>query len=44
MPDGGGEVLFTCPVRRNIRPLNFLDQGKIKRIRGTAYLFLAVMS
>ena len=39
MPDGGGEVLFTCPVRRSVKPLNFIDLGKIKRIRGTAYLF-----
>jgi len=37
MPSGGGEVLFTCPVRRSVKPLNFIDQGKIKRIRGTAY-------
>ena len=39
MPGGGGEVIFKCPVRRNIRPINFVQQGKIKRIRGTAYLF-----
>eukprot|EP00112_Aurelia_sp_Birch-Aquarium-sp1_P009209 Seg2037.5 transcript_id=Seg2037.5/GoldUCD/mRNA.D3Y31 product="RNA 3'-terminal phosphate cyclase-like protein" protein_id=Seg2037.5/GoldUCD/D3Y31 len=36
-PDGGGEILFTCPVRRNVKSMNFVDQGKIKRIRGTAY-------
>ncbi|XP_018604685.1 RNA 3'-terminal phosphate cyclase-like protein [Scleropages formosus] len=36
-PGGGGEVLFTCPVRRTIRPVQLTDPGKIKRIRGTAY-------
>ncbi|XP_065069286.1 RNA 3'-terminal phosphate cyclase-like protein [Rhopilema esculentum] len=37
MPGGGGEILFHCPVRRSIRPINFTDRGKIKRIRGTAF-------
>ncbi|KAM9440788.1 RNA 3'-terminal phosphate cyclase-like protein [Clarias gariepinus] len=36
-PGGGGEVHFSCPVRRTIRPVQFTDPGKIKRIRGTAY-------
>lgn len=36
-PDGGGEVVFTCPVRRKLSPINFTDSGKLKRIRGTAY-------
>ncbi|XP_028830505.1 RNA 3'-terminal phosphate cyclase-like protein [Denticeps clupeoides] len=36
-PGGGGEVLFTCPVRRTIRPVQMTEPGKIKRIRGTAY-------
>ncbi|XP_056147204.1 RNA 3'-terminal phosphate cyclase-like protein [Lampris incognitus] len=36
-PDGGGEVVFTCPVRRTIRPVQLTDAGKIKRIRGVAY-------
>eukprot|EP00794_Sanderia_malayensis_P008069 gene8069-8932_t len=36
-PDGGGEIFFKCPVRRNLRPAQFVDCGKIKRIRGTAY-------
>ncbi|XP_030640845.1 RNA 3'-terminal phosphate cyclase-like protein [Chanos chanos] len=36
-PGGGGEVLFTCPVRRTIRPVQMTEAGKIKRIRGTAY-------
>uniref|UniRef100_A0A8C5H1T2 RNA 3'-terminal phosphate cyclase-like protein n=2 Tax=Gouania willdenowi TaxID=441366 RepID=A0A8C5H1T2_GOUWI len=36
-PGGGGEVVFTCPVRRTIRPIQLTDPGKIKRIRGVAY-------
>lgn len=36
-PGGGGEVLFRCPVRRQLRPIQFTDGGKIKRIRGVAY-------
>ncbi|OXB62782.1 hypothetical protein ASZ78_017078 [Callipepla squamata] len=36
-PKGGGEILFTCPVRKVLQPIQFTDPGKIKRIRGTAY-------
>ncbi|XP_031711413.1 RNA 3'-terminal phosphate cyclase-like protein [Anarrhichthys ocellatus] len=36
-PGGGGEVMFSCPVRRTIRPVQLTDPGKIKRIRGVAY-------
>ncbi|KAK3924900.1 putative RNA 3'-terminal phosphate cyclase-like protein [Frankliniella fusca] len=36
-PEGGGEVLFRCPNRKQLKPIVFLDPGKIKRIRGTAY-------
>lgn len=36
-PGGGGEVMFSCPVRRNLRPIQFTDPGKIKRIRGLVY-------
>ncbi|XP_057674196.1 RNA 3'-terminal phosphate cyclase-like protein isoform X6 [Corythoichthys intestinalis] len=36
-PGGGGEVLFTCPVRKTVRPVQLTDPGKIKRIRGVAY-------
>ncbi|XP_077594308.1 RNA 3'-terminal phosphate cyclase-like protein [Stigmatopora nigra] len=35
-PGGGGEVVFTCPVRKTIRPVHLTDPGKIKRIRGVA--------
>ncbi|KAM6033769.1 RNA 3'-terminal phosphate cyclase-like protein [Chlamydotis macqueenii] len=36
-PKGGGEILFACPVRKVLQPVQFTDPGKIKRIRGTAY-------
>ncbi|KAK6179261.1 hypothetical protein SNE40_011664 [Patella caerulea] len=36
-PDGGGEVLFTCPCRQKLRPIQFIEPGKIKRIRGIAW-------
>lgn len=36
-PGGGGEVHFSCPVRRTIKPVQLTDPSKIKRIRGTAY-------
>ncbi|KAH9515416.1 rRNA-processing endoribonuclease [Bulinus truncatus] len=36
-PEGGGEVLFTCPCRQKLRPLKFTQPGKIKRIRGVAW-------
>lgn len=37
MPDGGGEVIFRCPVRKNFRSIQCVKQGMIKRIRGTVY-------
>ena len=36
-PDGGGSVLFKCPIRRMLRPIQCLDSGKVKRIRGIAF-------
>ncbi|KAJ1960282.1 hypothetical protein GGI12_003886 [Dipsacomyces acuminosporus] len=36
-PKGGGEVRFICPVVRSVKPINFTDQGKIRRIRGISY-------
>ena len=39
-PEGGGEVVFSCPVLRNSRPLQFTDPGNIKRIRGLMYPLL----
>lgn len=37
MPLGGGEVIFKCPVRKNIRAIQFIKPGMVKRIRGTVY-------
>lgn len=36
-PAGGGEIVFTCPNCRKLKPLQYTDQGKFKRIRGSAY-------
>ncbi|XP_072904437.1 RNA 3'-terminal phosphate cyclase-like protein isoform X2 [Hemitrygon akajei] len=36
-PGGGGEIFFSCPVRRFLKPIQLTDPGKIKRIRGVAY-------
>jgi RNA 3'-terminal phosphate cyclase-like protein len=35
-PLGGGEVQLLCPVVKTVSTLNFVDPGKIKRIRGIA--------
>ena len=34
LPLGGGEVQFLCPLIKQAKTLNFIDPGKIKRIRG----------
>ncbi|KAF9014008.1 RNA 3'-terminal phosphate cyclase/enolpyruvate transferase [Cyathus striatus] len=36
-PNGGGEVQFLCPIVKQVKTLNFVDPGKIKRIRGIAH-------
>ncbi|KAI8866933.1 18S rRNA biogenesis protein [Ramicandelaber brevisporus] len=36
-PLGGGEVTFQCPVVRAVKPIQFFEEGRIKRIRGIAY-------
>mmetsp|Transcript_10871 Transcript_10871/g.37881 ORF Transcript_10871/g.37881 Transcript_10871/m.37881 type:complete len:396 (-) Transcript_10871:56-1243(-) len=36
-PLGGGEAIFVCPVVRQLKPQQLLDQGFVKKIRGTAY-------
>ncbi|CAH0398173.1 unnamed protein product [Chilo suppressalis] len=36
-PLGGGEVVFRCPVRRHLRPLQWTTWGLVKRIRGVVY-------
>jgi len=36
-PLGGGLVVLKMPVARQLRPVQVVDQGKIKRIRGVAW-------
>jgi RNA 3'-terminal phosphate cyclase-like protein len=36
-PEGGGEVLLKVPVVKALSPIDLLDEGKIKRVRGIAY-------
>ena len=36
-PGGGGQVRFSCPVRKTLRTIQMTNQGKIKRIRGVAW-------
>ena len=35
-PLGGGVVEFFCPVARELKPIDFRDPGKIKRVRGNS--------
>ena len=35
-PLGGGMVVFSCPVVRNIKPLHWLDPGLVRKVRGVA--------
>jgi len=35
-PMGGGSVDFYCPIVKELKPLELVDFGKVKRIRGTA--------
>ncbi|KDN35149.1 hypothetical protein RSAG8_11837, partial [Rhizoctonia solani AG-8 WAC10335] len=36
-PLGGGEIEFICPVVKQLKTLNFVDPGKIIKIRGIAH-------
>ncbi len=36
-PKGGGEVVFTCPCVRQLKPIDLTEEGFVKRIRGVAY-------
>ena len=35
-PLGGGEVVFSCPVVRKLKPLHWLESGLVKKVRGIA--------
>ena len=36
-PAGGGEVRFKCPVVRELRAANLVEEGFVKRVRGVAF-------
>ncbi|KAJ3505358.1 hypothetical protein NLJ89_g7464 [Agrocybe chaxingu] len=36
-PGGGGEIQFLCPIVKQVKTLNFVEPGRIKRIRGVAH-------
>jgi RNA 3'-terminal phosphate cyclase-like protein len=36
-PRGGGEVVLTCGVCKQLKPIELIDAGKIRRVRGVAY-------
>ncbi|EFA81467.1 RNA 3'-terminal phosphate cyclase family protein [Heterostelium album PN500] len=36
-PGGGGSVIFKCPIVQQLKPIQLLDEGKIRRVRGIAY-------
>ncbi|KAJ1991246.1 hypothetical protein H4R33_001447 [Dimargaris cristalligena] len=36
-PLGGGEVHFSCPIANGVQPVQLVDEGRIKRIRGIIY-------
>lgn len=35
-PLGGGQVIFKCPVVRQLQTIHFMERGKIRKIRGVA--------
>ncbi|XP_044752691.1 probable RNA 3'-terminal phosphate cyclase-like protein [Coccinella septempunctata] len=36
-PLGGGEIVFKCPIGQQLRPVQLLESGLVKRVRGTAF-------
>ncbi|CAK5082138.1 unnamed protein product [Meloidogyne enterolobii] len=38
LPDAGGSVTFCSPIKKNLRPVQFVKPGKICKIRGLAYV------
>lgn len=36
-PEGGGKVVLHCPVVRTLRPVQLIEPGHVKRIRGVAF-------
>ncbi|VDK18093.1 unnamed protein product [Anisakis simplex] len=37
-PNGGGSIVFTAPIVRTLRPVQFESPGKVCKIRGMAYV------
>lgn len=37
MPLGGGEIFFKCPVKKDLKAIQLLSYGKVKRVRGIVY-------
>lgn len=35
-PEGGGSILFSCPIVRQLQPVSCLEAGKVKRVRGVS--------
>lgn len=35
-PEGGGSVSFSCPIVRQLQPVQCSDAGKVKRVRGVS--------
>ncbi|XP_064385929.1 RNA 3'-terminal phosphate cyclase-like protein [Halichondria panicea] len=36
-PDGNGEVFFSCPIVKRMRPVFLMKTGRVRRVRGVAY-------
>lgn len=36
-PNGGGVIEFSCPIIRELRPINITESGLVKRVRGIAF-------
>lgn len=36
-PGGGGQVYFSCPAVRELKAINFTEEGFVKKVRGIAY-------
>lgn len=35
-PEGGGSLTFTCPIVRQLQPVQCTEPGKVKRVRGVS--------
>mmetsp|Transcript_44224 Transcript_44224/g.70683 ORF Transcript_44224/g.70683 Transcript_44224/m.70683 type:complete len:381 (+) Transcript_44224:73-1215(+) len=36
-PGGKGKMVFTCPIARELKPIQILDPGLVRKVRGVAY-------